>query len=172
MGLMDWVRGRGRSAGPPPPGTLELAPGEHVLATAAVDGGVLVVTSQRLVAPGQLEDGKPWHLVDTGGWGPDEAPRLRVSWVDGTPGESWEMDEPGVVPQAFRERVQASVVLAEKVSLDRVRRARVVLRKDLATGRFLSQTIVARGCDPDDPELVVETERVAVSLAEQVGLDV
>ncbi|MGO4244138.1 hypothetical protein AB4028_09385, partial [Janibacter sp. RAF20_2_2] len=76
---------------------------------------------------------------------------------------------PGGVPDLFRERVQASIVLVEEVALDRTRRARVVLRRDLASDVVLAQTIVGRGCDPDDPELVAATEAVADRLAEQVG---
>lgn len=171
MGLKDLFR-RDRVAEPPPPEGLELARGERVLATAAVADGVLAVTSHRLVAPGVLAEGKPWHLVDSGGWGRDDSDELRVSWLDGTPAQTWALAEPGRVPQTFRERVQASVIISEQVSLDRSRRARVVLRKELATGRILSQTIVARGCDPNDPELVVATERVAVALAEQAGIDI
>lgn len=167
MGALD----RWRRRGPTPPEGLDLATGEHVVATAEVEGGVLAVTTRRLVAPGLPSGGMPWHLVDTGGWDRDGDGRLRVAWVDATPSASWRLADPGRVPEAFRERVQSSVVLVEQVSLDRGRRARVVLRKDLATGRFLAQTIVAKGCDPDDPELVAETERVALSLAEQVGLD-
>ncbi len=37
------------------------------------------------------------------------------------------------------------------------------------TDRLLAQTIVGRGCDPDDPELVAATEAAAARLAEQVG---
>lgn len=65
--------------------------------------------------------------------------------------------------------MQATIVLLEEVTVDRHRRARVVLRKDLASGQVLAQTIVGRGCDPDDPQLVAATEAVADRLAEQVG---
>ena len=166
MGLRDRLR---RTAEPDPPAGLDLADGERVLATATTDDGVLVVTTRRLLAPGLPAGGRPWHLVDTGGW--DGQGHLRVSWVDPHPAATWRLDSPGRVPGAFHDRVQSSVVLSEEVSLDRSRRARVVLRKDLSSGAFLAQTIVGKGCDPDDPELVAETERVALSLAEQVGLD-
>jgi hypothetical protein len=36
---------------------------------------------------------------------------------------------------------------------------------------MLAQTIVGRGCDPDDPDLVAATEVVADRLAEQIGLE-
>src|SRR5699024_3180697 len=143
--------------------------GERVLATAANDEGALVITSRRLIAPGaQAPMAKPWHLVDSGGWDPD-ASVLTVSWVDTTPSGRWHLTDPGGVPDAFHERVNASVLLVEQVRLDPSRRARVVLRKDLTTDAVIAQTAVARGCDPDDPQLVAETEQVAARLAEQVG---
>lgn len=163
MGWLKVLRNRAAAV----PEEVELEPGERVLATAATEGGVLVITSRRLITPGSAE-GKPWHLVDSGGWDP-ESSELRVSWVDRTPAGRWRLTEPGGVPDAFHERVNASVVLVEEVRLDRSRRARVVLRQDLATGRVLAQTIVGRGCDPDDPQLVAVTEEVAARLAEQVG---
>lgn len=165
MGWLKLLRNRAVSV----PADVALEPGERVLATAGAAGETLVITSHRLVVPdGDLSDGKPWHLVDSGRWDPEESV-LSVTWVDGSRAGRWRLTEPGGVPDAFHERVNASVVLVEQVHLDRARRARVVLRKDLATGRVLAQTIVGRGCDPDDPELVAATEEVAARLAEQVG---
>lgn len=163
-----WSR-RQRARAVPVPDAVELARGERVLATAAAGDEVVVITSHRLVVPGgELAEGRPWHLVDRGRWDP-ETDVLTVTWVDGGPAGAWTLSEPGGVPDAFHERVQASVVLVEEVTLDRARRARVVLRKDLTSGRVIAQTIVGRGCDPDDPELVAATEAVAQRLAEQVG---
>lgn len=163
-----WSRWQRPRAVPVPSG-VELDRGERVLATAAAGDEVVVITSHRLVVPGgPLAEGRAWHLVDRGRWDP-ETDVLTVTWVDGGPAGRWTIPEPGGVPDAFHERVQASVVLVEDVTLDRARRARVVLRKDLASGRVLAQTIVGRGCDPDDPQLVAATEEVAARLAEQVG---
>lgn len=164
MGWLSVVRNR---AVPVPEGVV-LEPGERVLATAAAEGTTVVITSRRLVVPGDLDEGKPWHLVDGGRWDPEESV-LAVTWVDGSPAGRWHLTKPGGVPDAFHERVNASVLLVEQVRIDPTRRARVVLRKDLTTDRVLAQTIVARGCDPDDPQLVAVTEEVAARLAEQVG---
>lgn len=152
------------------PEGIELEQGERVLATATTAADeVLVVTSHRLIVTGEgMDDGRPWHLVDRGRWDPG-TDQLSVTWVDHSPAGRWTLREAGGVPDAFHERVQATVVLVEEVALDRQRRARVVLRKDLGTGRMLAQTIVGRGCDPDDAELVAATERAAMRLAEQVG---
>lgn len=164
-----WKRWQGARAVPVPEDVV-LDAGERVLATAATSGDeVVVVTSRRLVVSGgELAEGRPWHLVDRGRWDP-EADELSVTWVDHGPSGLWRLSEPGRVPEIFQERVQATILLVEEVTIDRQRRARVVLRKDLATGRVLAQTIVGRGCDPNDPELVGVTEAVAARLAEQVG---
>ena len=164
MGWLSVVRNR---AVPVPEGVV-LEPCERVLATAAAEGSTVVITSRRLVVPGDLDEGKPWHLVDGGRWDPEESV-LAVTWVDGSPAGRWHLTKPGGVPDAFHERVNASVLLVEQVRIDPTRRARVVLRKDLTTDRVLAQTIVARGCAPDDPQLVAVTEEVAARLAEQVG---
>lgn len=165
---MGWLKVMKNKA-VPVPADVVLESGERVLATAASDDGTVVITSRRLFAPGgDIAEGSQWHLVDSGRWDPDESV-LAVSWVDGSPAGQWHLTDPGGVPDAFHERVNASVLLVEHVRLDRSRRARVVLRKDLTTDTVLAQTIVARGCDPDDAELVAVTEEVAARLAEQVG---
>ena len=166
---MSWLKLPKHRAVPLPDG-VELERGERVLATAATSAGeTVVITSQRLIVPGgELATGKPWHLIDGGKWDPG-TDLLSVTWVDRTPPSSWRLTDPGGVPQALHERVNASVVLMEQVKLDQDRRARVVLRRDLTSGRVLAQTIVGRGCDPDDPQLVAATEAVAARLAEQVG---
>jgi hypothetical protein len=152
----------------PVPDDVALARGERVLATARAGESTLVLTSQRLLVPGETDEGRAWHLVDRGRWDPG-TDTLSVTWVDHAPAGRWVLTEAGGVPDAFHERVQASIVLVEEVVLDRARRARVVLRKDLASDRILAQTIVGTRCDPDDPELVAATEAAAARLAEQVG---
>ena len=157
---------RRRDKQPQPEG---LERGERVLASAALAaGGVLAVTTYRLVVDGEQPERCPWHLVDGGGWRP-ERDEIWASFVDGREPGAWVLPDPGPVTDAFRERVQASVVLTEHVGVDRRDKARVVLRKDLTSDRVIAQTIVGRGCDPDDPELVAATEAVAQRLAEQVG---
>lgn len=81
------------------------------------------------------------------------------------------LPDPGPVTDAFRERVQASVVLTEHVGVDRRDKARVVLRKDLATGALSVQTIYSEGADPDRPELKEQVDDALARLAEHVGLE-
>ncbi|PRY63742.1 hypothetical protein BCF74_101141 [Knoellia remsis] len=113
---------------------------------------------------------RPWHMVDGGSWD-DESRTLTVTWVDRAPAQRWVLEDFGTFPQVFRERVQASVVLADEVDLGAKRRARVVVRKDLATGALLGQTILGRGVRAADPGVREQTSAALARIREQVGLD-
>ena len=113
---------------------------------------------------------RPWHMVDTGSWD-DEKRQLTVQWVDRAPASVWEFADLGTFPQVLRERVQASVVLADEVDLGPKRRARVVVRKELGTGALLGQTILGKGVRSSDPGVSEETRAALDRLREQVGLD-
>ena len=159
---------RRRDKQPQPEG---LERGERVLASAALaDGGVLAVTTYRIVVDGEQPERCPWHLVDGGGWRP-ERDEIWATFVDGREPGAWVLPDPGPVTDAFRERVQASVVLTEHVGVDRRDKARVVLRKDLATGALSVQTIYSEGADPDRPELKEQVDDALARLAEHVGLE-
>ena len=110
MGWLSVVRNK---AVPVPEG-LTLERGERVLATGVADDTTVVITSRRLVVPdGDLDEGRPWHLVDGGRWDPEESV-LSVSWVDGSPAGRWHLTKPGGVPDAFHERVRGHfLALAE-----------------------------------------------------------
>ena len=103
-------------------------------------GTTVVAGRHRLYAVAPGPDGprvtlsRPWHLVDAGLWSGEDG-SLRVTWVDGERPARFVLTEPGMLPETLRERVQASVVLAEALDLGGRRTARVVVRKDLATGR-------------------------------------
>jgi len=153
-------------------------PHEKLLAWALEEGsGVTVVAGRHrlyAVSPGpeglRLTLSRPWHLVDAGLWSGEDG-SLRVTWVDGGRPARFVLPDPGQLPEALRERVQASVVLVEAVELPRRRSARVVVRKDLATGALLSQAVLGPGVRSTDPGV---SEQVSAGLArvrEQVGLD-
>ena len=122
------------------------------------------------VAAGSVVLDRPWHMVDTGSWD-NEKCLLTVQWVDRAPTTVWELEELGTFPQVLRERVQASVVLADEVDLGPKRKARVVVRKELATGALLGQTILGKGVRSTDPGVREETGAALDRLREQVGLD-
>ncbi|KGN34601.1 hypothetical protein N802_00465 [Knoellia sinensis KCTC 19936] len=121
------------------------------------------------VRSGSVDLDRPWHMVDTGSWN-DETRRLTVNWVDKAPASVWEIELPSTFPQVLRERVQATVVLSDEVDLGDKRKARVVVRKDLATQALLGQTILGRGVRSSDPGVAEETRAALDRLREQVGL--
>ena len=171
---MRWRLRRPSDGGDADREQVETGPGERVLAAADdADGTHVVATNQRLRAVGaageQVLD-RPWHLVDAGVWDHDSF-TLTVTWVDGARPARWVLTEPGMLPETVRERVQASVVLADRVALPGNRSARVVVRADLATGDLLDQVILGKGVRRDDPGVSVRVESVRAHLREQVGLD-
>lgn len=120
-------------------------------------------------APGAAT-GRPWHLVDAGAWDPATA-ILKVSWVDRAPALTARIAEQNGFPETLRERVQASVVLADFLELGERRTARVVVRRNLETGELLAQTILGPGVTSRDPGVIEVTTGALDRLREQVGLD-
>lgn len=155
----------------------DLARGEQVLAVAQEDsaGYWLVLTNHRVLertADGRTVLERPWHEVDTGAWDPDLWV-LAVSFTDGLHGRQWQLKTqtgPGQVPQVFRERTSASVVLMRPVDLGARRSARVTIRKDLASRELLDQVVLGRGTQADDPELAAAVAAARADLRTQAGL--
>lgn len=156
---------------------LGLGRGEQALAGARDDdtGDWVVLTTWHFIvaAPdGQVQLRQPWHLVDAGAWG-DETYTLTVTWVDGQRPASWTFRTgtgPGMLPQAFRERVQASVVLIKKVQAGRGQHARVIIRKELRTRELGEQVLLGASADAGNPELLAEIARARTEVRDQVGL--
>jgi hypothetical protein len=118
---------------------------------------------------GQVVLDVPWHLVETGRWDHDDMV-LVVSFVDGRPDARWALGDDARFTVAFRERVQASVVLSEAVDLGPRRSARVVVRRNLDTGALFGQTILGRGVRRSDPGVEERTRAALARLKEQAGL--
>lgn len=149
--------------------------GQSALALVSLPGGMPSLSATSPVDTGddsaaQAPDVevRPWHLVDGGSWDP-EAFTLTITWVDGRRPTRVVLREDSPAPEAFRERVQASVVLADQVDLGPKRRARVVVRRDLASGDLLGQTIFGRGTTADE-QLRAAAKQALNRLKEQVGL--
>ncbi|HHU11546.1 MAG TPA: hypothetical protein GXZ60_16270 [Intrasporangiaceae bacterium] len=164
----------GRRASDPLQGVdLGLGKGDAVLASCpASDGAVLVASSHRLSvvgADGAVQLQRPWHLVDTGRYD-NEADVLTVTWVDRAPDLPLHVGGHRPFLQAFRERVQATVVIAEQIDLPASRQARVVIRKNLAENRLLDQVILGPGVRLAAPGVRDRIEVVRRALREQVGL--
>jgi len=74
-----------------------------------------------------------WHEMATGGWDA-ESSRLRWKLTDGV-SDAVVLDDPGALPDLFRERVDASIVVQERLELTRGRAAMIVARRKLDAER-------------------------------------
>jgi hypothetical protein len=115
-----------------------------VLAAAPVTGGdhaVATVSALAVVGPDALRWRREWTDVDHGSWDADTA-TLAVTWIDGGPPTSLALTESASprFAEAFRERVQASVVHVERMDLP-VGEIRAVIRR-ASDGALFSQLLV------------------------------
>ena len=152
---------------------LDLGSGERVLTWAREEGSgtTIVATNHRLCAvdpTGALSLARPWHDVDGGSWSA-ELTQLTVTWVDGSRPAQWVLGGTTLLPETLRERVQASVVLAQRIELGPRRWAKVVIRQDLGSGDLVEQVVLARGVRADDAEMTARTDAALAYLREQVG---
>ncbi|MDN5796907.1 MAG: hypothetical protein L0H79_14275 [Intrasporangium sp.] len=170
---MPLFRRRGDSPARALRDVVPLGHGEQLLAWAQEDQsrGHVVVTTHHLVfvdAAWHLAWRRGWHEVDSATWHPD-SDRLTVTWVDGTDPARWVVHESALLKQALRERVQASVVLADEFRTEDRRRIRVVIRQDLATGRMLEQIIAGPGVDLRHGDVRAEAEKRLRVLRSEIG---
>ena len=111
-----------------------------------------------------------WLSVDAGAWEPETA-TLTVTWADGRRAGQWSFrDQPTLLPETVRERVQASVVLSTRLTLGDRRSGRVAIRQDFATRELIPQTILGRYSRADDPEVQAHVQAALAHLRDQVGL--
>lgn len=106
----------------------------RVLAWARGADGVVVGLPDRLAI--QTGDGwrfVGWHDIDKGGWDAKDS-RLRWALVGGGDDEVV-LTEPGSLPDLFRERVGASIVVQQRFELSRGRAAMIVARRRLDDDR-------------------------------------
>jgi hypothetical protein len=154
-----------------------MARGERALVSATTRGALIAVaTTHALYAPepdgsgGVAYDRLPWHDVLGATWDA-EAEALRLEVADGPRRERrvLVLDEPGLLPETVRERVQASIVLTRHVPLVGRRGVRVVARRAAGSDELVWHVVPDAGVDPDHPDV-----RDAVALAvraarEEVG---
>lgn len=154
---------------------LELTKGERVLAFAVDDntGGYVVATTYALAVVTRIAERtvrRRWLSVDAGSWEPETA-TLTVTWADGgRPGQWSFREQRTLLPETLRERVQASVVLATRLTLGDRRTGRVAIRQDFATRELIAQTILGRYARADDPEVQAHVQAALAHLRDQVGL--
>lgn len=102
----------------------------RVLAWALGAHGPVVGMPDRLAISGP--DGwlfVPWHEIGAGAWNAENG-QLRWTLVDGQ-SDAVQVDDAGSLPDVFRERVGASIVVQQRVELDRGRAAMIVARRRL-----------------------------------------
>jgi hypothetical protein len=150
-----------------------LGGGAKVLAWARDEqsGGHVVATTHPLAFVGTdgLVWSRPWHEAESGTWH-GETSTLTVTWVDRGQPARWRVTEPSLLQQALRERLQASVVLADEFRTAGRRTVRVVIRQDLATGALVEQTVPGKGADLTDPDVAREAAQRLARLRAEVGL--
>ncbi|MBO1750672.1 hypothetical protein J4G33_02525 [Actinotalea sp. BY-33] len=142
---------------------------EPVLAAAPCSGGWAVATRSRLVVSGGVLE-HPWHEVDGARLDP-ETRTLTITWVDGSPKAEVVLEEEGAqrFVRVLHERVQASVVHREQVSLPRGATVRVALRRG-ADGGLLTQVIGDGRVDLSDPATAAAVDAAEARVREAAGL--
>ncbi|TAK68959.1 MAG: hypothetical protein EPO13_09375 [Actinomycetota bacterium] len=135
-----------------------LLPGERVLAWATLPRAgrarSYAVATQRALHAEVLPTGRvPWDAVVRASW---DEPWLDVL-VDvagaGRRRVRLELTEPGEVPVVVRERVNASIVVAQRVELRDNAGARLVGRRGSDDGVLRWDVVFDAGLDPQDPML-------------------
>lgn len=150
---------------------------ERVLAAGeAEDGTWLLGTRDRLVLVDP--DGGvillPWEQVHRADWDM-ETSALRVEPVQdwGLPVERWSfvLDDPDTLLTLVRERVTASVVLQQRIDLDRRRGFSVVARRAPARGGEITWAYeFDAGVDPSDPAVQIVAEAALRDAKDSLGL--
>lgn len=153
---MAWLTRRDPDRTPPPvvlaalSPDIQAAPADRLLAAARSEQTWLLATTVRFGAvhiDGSVRWLRPWHEVDSASWS-REASTLTVTFVDGARPVSLPLDAQRTFLQVVRERVQASVVSVLDLPLPGPRRAKAVIRQDLATGELVEQLVIGRGTRP------------------------
>ncbi len=125
---------------------------------------LLVIGGPALLSWGQLDGWTHlgWHEIERGGW---DVAAGRLTWrcYGGEP-ETLALDEPGRLPELFRERVAASIAVEKTIPLKGDRGVIVTARRHLGTARRLSwHTTLSSGLSWSTPGV---TEAAADALAE------
>jgi hypothetical protein len=151
---------------------LDLHRGERVLAAGRLLGGGWVVATNRALhttGPGDPLR-RTWDEVAVAVWS-DTASMLQVTWVDGrrpltvelVPGE-------GLLPEVVRERVESSVVLARRFTVQGRRGVRVAVRRAHHGAELSTQVIADRGIDLEEPAVAARVRAELADLREQAGM--
>jgi hypothetical protein len=146
--------------------------GDRMLAFAPLSDGGWAIASRSalvLVSPHGEAVRHGWDDVEHGSWDGD-AETLTIRWVDGTPDATLAPVGPvgHAFPEAFRERVQWSVVHVERAALRPGVTVQVVIRRG-ASGALGSRTTVDGGGPLNESERLA-VARLEHSARQAVGL--
>jgi hypothetical protein len=140
----------------------------------SAEGTWLVGTRAALV----LVDGDavrvlPWESIEHADWDADTM-RLRVQAIAdfGLPVvvSSFELTDPGLLPDLVRERVTASIVVQQRVDLAQRRGFTVVGRRSpVGDGPVTWAFELDPGVDPDDPEVRATAETALGEAQRSIG---
>lgn len=143
---------------------LDMEPGERVLTFAAAGDGYVVITDLALLLPDGVR--LPYELIDKATWGDDG---LRITTTEGERHQA-SVAEPRSVPEALRERVNATIVVNKHVTLPGKGGVRLVARRKPG-GDVLGWTFVYdAGLDPEDPGLRAQAEQALEGIRRSMGV--
>jgi hypothetical protein len=149
------------------------------------DADVSLGRNERVLTYGRLADGRyaaatefglriggappvfhPWHEVDHARWTDDGT--LDLEPLDGAP-VRYRFADPRGVPAAVREQVTLSVAISERHPIDGPYGARIVARRDAATGRVIWSAIVDAELDANDPAVRERAEQILHAVRRRAG---
>jgi hypothetical protein len=143
--------------------------GGRALAWAATEpAGWLVATQQRFICP-TVEVDVPWQEVLGASW---EPPVLEVKlWRPAAAAtEQITLPDAGVLPQVVRERIEASLVIQQHVTISGSKGARFLARRDPLTDDVTWQTVLDPGLRADDPMVRARIDDALATLRDAYGV--
>jgi hypothetical protein len=152
---------------------LSLDRGEHVIAWAhAAEGSSLVATDRALRVTGPQGDIRlDWHQIAEATW---RESVLRVVAGQAQPGRpplihTWLLQRPGLLPDAVRDRVTASIVVNRHVRLVGRSGVRILGRRAPGVDGLVWTLRFDPDLDPADPTLRALADAELAELRQQLG---
>lgn len=150
--------------------SLELEPGERILAAAQDDAGQWLVATDSALLVGRRR--VAWIVVARAGWD-DDAETLSVDTMRSAhePPEllRWVLREPGLLPETVRERVDASIVASRRVRVNQTGGLRVVARSAARSDELVWQILLDTALEATDVQIQAASEKALDELRRDLG---